>query len=115
MSIESDSSAGNKADGQTLSSDREAGVLPLVLRIRERIDEVFARYVGPISSDLSVDEFERWRAQGQVRPRGLSQYIGRLARYIPQVTQRQAFIADAAKCIRVTIQESGAGGVRVAD
>ncbi len=80
-------------------------MLPLVLRIRERIDEVFARYVGPISRDLSQDEFERWRAEGQVGPRALSRYIARLARYIPQAMQRQVFIADAAKCIQVTAQE----------
>ena len=76
-----------------------------MLRIRDHIDEVFARYVGPICPDLSQDEFERWRAEGQVGPRGLNRYIARLARYIPQVTQRQAFIADAVKCIQVTAQE----------
>ena len=96
-----DKAAGSSAAG----SAREPNVLPLVLRIRRRIDEVFARYVGPISADLSDEEFERWRLGGHVGPRALPGYIARLARYIPQAVQRQAFIADALNCIQVTTQE----------
>jgi hypothetical protein len=79
--------------------------LPLILRIRRRIDEVFARYVGPISADLSDEEFERWRADGQVGPGALPRYIARLARYIPKTMQRHAFVAEAVKCIQVTADE----------
>ena len=97
--------ADNAADSSTAGSAREPNVLPLVQRIRRHIDEVFARYVGPISSDLSEEEFERWRLGGHVGPRALPGYIARLARYVPQAVQRQAFIADALKCIQVTPQE----------
>lgn len=83
------------------SAVREPNVLPLVVRIRQHIDEVFARYVGPISADLSEEQFERWRADGHVGPSGLPRYIARLGRYIPQTAQRQAFVAEALKCIQV--------------
>lgn len=82
---------------------REPNVLPLVLRIREQIDLVFTRYVGPISADLSQEEFQQWRAEGQVGPRSLNRYIARLARYIPQAAQRQAFMTDAVKCIQLPV------------
>lgn len=83
--------------------NREPHVLPLVLRIREQIDLVFARYVGPISVELSKEEFEQWRAEGQVGPGSLSRYIARLSRYIPQASQRQAFMSEAAKCIQLPV------------
>lgn len=91
-----------KADAQGRPVTREPNILPLVQRIRVEIDDVFARYVGPISGELAHEAFEAWRAEGQVGPGGLPRYIARLARYIPQANQRQAFFMDASKCIQVS-------------
>lgn len=79
----------------------ETRVLPLVLRIRERIDAAYARYVGPIAAELCREEFERWIKDGQVGPSALHRYISYLARYIGDETTRRAFISDASKCIHV--------------
>ena len=81
---------------------RAPRILPLVLRIRDQIDEVFARYVGPISSELGQEEFENWRNEGDVGPRALHRYIARLGRYITQAKQREAFIKEASERILQT-------------
>ena len=74
---------------------REARVLPAVLRMRGEIDAVFARYVGPIAPDLCQEEFNHWRAEGQVGPTALHRYIARLAHYIREQATRHAFVAEA--------------------
>lgn len=68
--------------------------------MRDGIDRIFSRYVGPISSELSAEEFDRWRQEGQVGPGGLHRYISRLARYIPQDAPRREFMAQASRCIQ---------------
>lgn len=80
----------------------EHHVLPLVMRMRSHIDQIFSRYVGPISSELSVEEFDRWREEGRVGPSGLHRYISRLARYISEDGPRREFIGHAARCIQIT-------------
>ena len=80
----------------------EPRVLPLVLRIRERIDQVFARYVGPIAAELCGEEFDHWRAEGQVGPSALNRYISRLAKYVAAELPRRSFIDEASKCIQVS-------------
>jgi len=47
---------------RAMSSDTR--VMPVVARIRDQIDQVFARYVGPIAAELGREEFEHWRAEG---------------------------------------------------
>lgn len=86
---------------QDLPAGRDVRVLPAVLRIRERIDDVFARYVGPIAPELSRDEFEHWCAEGQVGPSGLHRYIARLGRYLSDEASRRAFIGEASHCIQL--------------
>lgn len=81
--------------------NQEPHVLPPVMRMLAQIDDVFTRYVGPIAGELSRDEFQQWRAEGQVGPRGLHRYIARLARYIKKDAERQAFINDASKRIQL--------------
>jgi len=80
----------------------EPRVLPLVLRIREQIDEVFTRYVGPISAELCREEFERWLSEGQVGPSALHRYIGLLAKYIADDAVRRTFIGEASKRIGIS-------------
>lgn len=75
-------------------------ILPLVLRMRDGIDSIFGRYVGPISVDLSAEEFDKWRREGRVGPRGLHRYVSRLARYIPEEVPRREFIAQALRCVQ---------------
>jgi hypothetical protein len=79
----------------------ESHVLPLVVRIRDQIDQVFVRYVGPIATELGHEEFEHWRTEGQVGPTALHRYISRLARYISDEPSRRKFVGDATKCIHV--------------
>lgn len=81
--------------------NKEHHVLPLVLRMRDQIDRVFTRYVGPIATELSREEYEHWRTEGHVGPLALQRYILRLARYLTDETQRRAFIVEAEKCIHV--------------
>jgi len=80
---------------------RRSHILPLVMRMRSNIDQVFSRYVGPISSELGAEEFDRWREEGQVGPRGLHRYITRLARHISDDAQRREFMRFASNCIQV--------------
>lgn len=82
-----------------MSSDTR--VMPVVARIRDQIDQVFARYVGPIAAELGREEFEHWRAEGQVGPTALHRYIARLARYVSDEASRRAFINDATRCIQI--------------
>lgn len=82
--------------------DRQAHVLPPVMRMRAQIDGVFTRYVGPIAAELCHDEFGRWRTEGQLGPGGLHRYITRLARYITEDAPRHEFIKQAARCIRLS-------------
>ncbi len=81
----------------------EPQVLPLVvLSIREQIDRVFARYVGPIASEIGREEFDHWRESGQIGPLGLHRYISRLARHIPEENSRRAFMREASECIKMS-------------
>lgn len=89
------------------SADHGPRVLPLVMRMRHGIDQIFSRYVGPISSELSAEEFDRWRAEGQVGPSGLRRYISRLAGYIPEDGPRREFIGYASRCIQVMTVTKG--------
>jgi hypothetical protein len=75
-------------------------VLPLVIRMRDNIEQIFSRYVGPISAELSAEEFDRWRQEGQVGPTGLHRYISRLAKYIPDDGPRREFMGYASRCIQ---------------
>lgn len=83
-------------------SNREPHVLPPVKRMCAQIDLVFTRYVGPIAAELCLDEFDRWRAEGQLGPGGLHRYISRLARYISDDEPRREFVQQASRCIRLT-------------
>lgn len=85
-----------------ISMDNETHILPPVLRMRDRINDVFTRYVGPIAAELCRDEFERWRVEGDVGPTALNRYIARLTRYISDETTRRAFTLDAIGCIQLT-------------
>jgi hypothetical protein len=80
---------------------QEHHVLPLVMRMRSSIDQIFSRYVGPISSELSAEEFDRWREEGRVGPSGLHRYISRLAGYIAEDGPRREFIGYASRCIQL--------------
>jgi hypothetical protein len=71
------------------------------MRIRSNVDQVFSRYVGPISSELGADEFKRWCEDGQVGPSGLHRYIGRLAKYISEDARRREFMRLASRCIQI--------------
>lgn len=86
---------------------RRIHVLPLVMRMRSNIDQVFSRYVGPISSELGAEEFDRWREEGQVGPNGLHRYITRLARHISENAQRREFMRFASRCIQVAAVAKG--------
>jgi hypothetical protein len=76
-------------------------VLPTVLRMRDQINDVFTRYVGPIAVELCRDEFEHWHAEGEVGPTALNRYIARLTRYISDDAARRAFITEAVRCIQL--------------
>ena len=79
----------------------ELRVLPPVLRMRDQINDVFTRYVGPIATELCRDEFNQWHVEGEVGPTALNRYIARLTRYISDDTSRRAFINEAVRCIQL--------------
>lgn len=89
------------------SSAKVAHVLPPVMRMREQIDGVFTRYVGPIAAELCSDEFARWRGEGRLGPGGLHRYIARLARYISEDDSRRDFLRHASRCIRLSVVAKG--------
>ena len=71
---------------------------PATTQLCMKIDSVFTRYVGPISSDICAEEARHWRQQGQARRATIHRYILRLSKHIDG-DKRRAFITAAYDCL----------------
>jgi len=80
----------------------EHRALPMLLRICAEIDRLFVIEVGPFGTALAHDARAAWLATGnKIRPSDVEQYVDLLAASIDNDGRRDAFVADARKCIKV--------------
>jgi hypothetical protein len=76
--------------------------LPILLRMCATIDRLFVIEVGPFGTQLAADARAAWLATGNKnRPADVEQYVGLLAQHIDEPATREAFVAEARKCIHV--------------
>ncbi len=76
--------------------------LPILLRICSAIDQLFVVEVGPFGVQLADDARAAWLATGNKnRPADVEQYVDLLAQNIDDYDRRDAFVAEARKCIHV--------------
>ena len=81
--------------------ERKRRVLPVVIRIRENIDTLFLRYVGPVGDSICSDTYAEWVKSGSIGPSGLLRYIQMISVEIPNPKQSDEFKQQAAKLIRL--------------
>ena len=76
--------------------------LPFLLRICAAIDRLFVMEVGPFGTQLAEDARGAWLATGNKnRPDDVLRYVALLAQHVEQGERRDAFVAEARKCIHV--------------
>ena len=76
--------------------------LPFLLRICAAIDRLFVMEVGPFGTQLAEDARSAWLATGNKnRPADVLRYVALLAQHVEQGERRDAFVAEARKCIHV--------------
>ena len=76
-------------------------ILPVVRRMKNNIDALFLRYVGPIGETLADEEFDTWLENSSTGPSGLLNYIQLLSQHIPDQTKRREFSDEASGLIRI--------------
>ena len=81
--------------------ERKRKVLPVVIRIRDKIDQQFIRYVGPIGEAICDDAYEDWVVRGSIGPTGLRRYIDAIATEIPNPKKSSEFTKSAISLIRL--------------
>ena len=74
-------------------------ILPVVTRTCSQVDEIFARYVGPIGAVLCQDSFALWSRDNK-NLSAIGRYISLLAQYIPEIERRNTFIAEARRRVQ---------------
>ncbi len=65
-------------------------VLPVVIDMCGRINDVFVRYVGPIAHEIADDIYEQWRQRGDTGPSGVTDYIRLLEQMKASVRREEA-------------------------
>ena len=76
--------------------------LPFLLRICTAIETLFIVEVGPFGAQLAQDARVAWLATGNKnRPADVMEYVALLAQHIDDDQRREAFVAEARKCIHV--------------
>jgi hypothetical protein len=81
--------------------ERKRKVLPLVIKIRAQIDQLFIRYVGPIGKSICDDCYEQWVASGSIGPTGLRRYIDMISLELPDQIKMPEFKQRAVSLIRL--------------
>ena len=84
---------------QVLIAERK--VLPITKRIKTNIDKLYIQYVGPVGATLCEDYFSEWKANGNIGPGDLVQYIKLLSVDIPSPLKRDEFERSSVKLIRL--------------
>lgn len=75
-------------------------VLPVVVDMCNRVNEVFVRYVGPIAEDVALGAYESWLELGNTGPSGVRHYIILLSGHITDEEQRRSFDDEARNAMR---------------
>ncbi|MFZ0487022.1 MAG: hypothetical protein WAL83_08490 [Arenicellales bacterium] len=79
-------------------------VLPVVVDMCNRVNEVFVRYVGPIADDVAVGAYESWLELGNTGPSGVGHYINLLSGHITDEQQRRSFGDEARVAMRNALE-----------
>lgn len=79
-------------------------VLPVVVDMCKRVNEVFVRYVGPIADDIATGAYESWLEMGNTGPSGVRHYIVLLSSHIADEEQRRSFGDEAGNAMRDALE-----------
>jgi len=79
-------------------------VLPVVVDMCNRVNEVFVRYVGPIADDVAMGAYESWLELGNTGPSGVGHYIILLSGHITDEEQRRSFGDEARDAMRTALE-----------
>ena len=71
-----------------------------LLNLRDKINESFSTFVGPIGPEICQDEFDRWYQDKHGHAPTFVNYIERLAAYIQDRTARRSFLTNASQELR---------------
>ena len=78
-------------------------VLPIVVKMCERINRIFVRYVGPIAPEIAEDIYKQWVRRGNTGPSGVIRYIHLLSQNIFDESQRVTFFDEATQAMRASV------------
>ena len=71
-------------------------VLPFLDTLCKQLDKAFVDEVGPFGQFVVTEVRERWLDAGpRTRPSDIEEYVGMLAKEIPEAPQRAGFLARA--------------------
>lgn len=71
--------------------------------MRDLINEVFVRYVGPIAHDLAAETWSAWLQDGNTGPSAIHDYIALLSRHIAEDGHKASFGNDARAAMRAAL------------
>ncbi|MCJ8312840.1 MAG: hypothetical protein HRU38_05180 [Saccharospirillaceae bacterium] len=77
-------------------------ILPIVIKLKEKIDNLFVNYMGPVGVDICADQWKELLDAGRVRPTSLIKYKDLLALQIPNSSQQKAFAKDVNAVLKFT-------------
>jgi len=77
-------------------------ILPIVVQLKEKIDNLFVNYMGPVGADICEDQWNELLNAGRVRPTSLIKYKDLLSLQIPNDSQQKAFCKDANAILKFT-------------
>ena len=77
-------------------------ILPIVIKLKDQIDNLFVNFMGPVGADICADHWEELLSSGRVRPTSLIKYKDLLALQIPNSSQQKAFNIEANALLKFT-------------
>ena len=77
-------------------------ILPIVIQLKAKIDNLFVNYMGPVGADICNDQWNELLEAGRVRPTSLIKYKDLLSLQIPSSSQQKAFGKEANAILKFT-------------
>ena len=75
-------------------------ILPIVLKLKAKIDLEFINHIGPIGQQVSAETWEELLSRGRMRPSSLMTYIDMLASELTNKNQKTTFSNQANKFLK---------------
>ena len=75
-------------------------ILPIVLRLKAKIDLEFINHIGPIGKQVYEETWEELLSRGRMRPSSLLTYIDMLAAELTNASQKTTFSNQANKFLK---------------